>query len=278
MYHLPIVRTLIIALSIHCGQYNNAHADTFITTEDGTVVITNRPTRKQRSKGKRVGGGKRTKGKTCYLEDKRTGEMSLTTSPTRQQLRSSRIIWCKGEDKPQAKTSSSPAPRRSRKTKGTSKKRSLPKRADRFRPFVEGAAVQYKLPEALLWAFMKVESDFIPTAVSRVGAQGLMQLMPFTARDMGVEDPFDPEQNIYGAAKLISILMKRFHGELPLVISAYHAGGGAVTKKEGIPYAATSQYMTAVLNAYYRFMEAPPYQRSSSKDDSKTETKATLSP
>ena len=112
---------------------------------------------------------------------------------------------------------------------------SLPKRASAFKEYVQKASKLHNLPEALLWAFMKVESDFIPSAVSRVGAQGLMQLMPFTAKDMGVNDPFDPEQNIFGAAKLISILMKRFNGELPLVISAYHAGGGAVTKRRAFP-------------------------------------------
>ena len=251
-----------------------AAADDVYATQNGdTVTITNRPSRKQRARGHVFRDRQKFRGRSCFLENRHTGEKSLITSPTRAQLKRSRIIWCDeraqnstGSTSARSKKSAPQASNR-RLSKRTKRRRgdthTLPKRAERFRTFVEGAAKKYQLPEALLWAFMKVESSFIPTAVSRKGALGLMQLMPFTAQDMGVKDAFDPQQNIYGAAKLINMLMKRFKGELPLVISAYHAGGGAVTRREGIPYTETSQYMTSVLNAYYRYMKRPPYLKSS---------------
>ena len=256
---------LITSISPTLSESVRAEDDTYVITEGDTVLITNQPSRTQRRRGRKV-NPRRGALKSCYLENKKTGEQSLISAPTRAQLRRSRIIWCDRAEPPQSRhTRKSSSPRlTSRKTRAKRRagKRSLPKRAEAFREFVSGAARQHNLPEALLWAFMKVESDFIPTAVSRKGAQGLMQLMPLTAQDMGVADPFDPKQNIYGAAKLINILMRRFKRELPLVISAYHAGGGAVSRREGIPYTETSQYMTSVLNAYYRYMKAPPYLRS----------------
>lgn len=267
-WHRELMISFVLALSISSKSY----ADTYVTTEGDTIVITNQPSSKQRRQAKVINRAKKSQShlgaQTCYLENRKTKEKVLTTSPTLAQLKASRVIWCEERSAPSDST------RTSIKNEGRTKRtpsraavknshggRSLPKRADRFKGFVTSAAQKFDLPEALLWAFMKVESDFIPTAVSRKGAQGLMQLMPLTAKDMGVTDPFDPQQNIFGAAKLIGILMKRFNREIPLVISAYHAGGGAVTRREGIPYSETSQYMTSVLNAYYRYMKKPPYVR-----------------
>ena len=235
--------------------------------KNGTIVISSEPCQKKYSrKSKSL-----SKSQTCFLQDRKTLEQSLVSNPSRKQLNRSKVIWCKDKGQSHFKLEQDKKDHRSKSSRAKTSRRTgkrnnsgghnLPKRASAFKEYVQKAAKLYDLPEALLWAFMKVESDFIPSAVSRVGAQGLMQLMPFTAKDMGVNDPFNPEQNIFGAAKLISILMKRFNGELPLVISAYHAGGGAVTKKEGIPYTQTSQYMTSVLNAYYRYMKRPPYMK-----------------
>ena len=77
---------------------------------------------------------------------------------------------------------------------------------------------------------MRVESDFYPEAVSHKGAMGLMQLMPATARAMGVLDPFDPRQNILGGARFLRVLANRFGGDLVLTIAAYNAGEGAVAE------------------------------------------------
>ena len=275
--HLKRRSTLMPMTMLVMMMFNPSHesrADTYVTTEGDTIVITNQPDSKQKKRGRVINKSHREKrsrrDRTCYLENRETNEKVLTTNPSKRLLRNSHVIWCENSSsilesgqKSAGSNTGKGKPKRSLKNRnrGPSGGRLLPKRAARFKGFVSEAAKKYTLPEALLWAFMKVESDFVPTAVSRKGAQGLMQLMPLTAKDMGVTDPFDPQQNIFGAAKLIGILMKRFNRELPLVISAYHAGGGAVTRREGIPYSETSQYMTSVLNAYYRYMGNPPYVR-----------------
>jgi hypothetical protein len=127
-------------------------------------------------------------------------------------------------------------------------------------PVVKQAAGYYNLPEALIWAVMKIESGFYPNAVSSVGAQGLMQLMPGTARDMGVNDAFDPVQSIFGGARYLRLLANRFSGDLVLTLSGYHAGGGAVDKVGGIPYSQTAEYVRMVLNAYYAYQRQLPAQ------------------
>ena len=267
----PILLWSLVLCLIWGGALLNPsaiYADTYGTTEGDTIVITNQPTSKQKRKGRVINRSlpHQSSSRICFLENRKTKEKQLTTNPSKSHLKVSRIIWCEETPRKGSRREAPPSPTKQgritkRKKKTIGGGHSLPKRADQFKAFVTGAALKYKLPEALLWAFMKVESDFVPTAVSRKGAQGLMQLMPLTAKDMGVNNPFDAQQNIYGAAKLISILMKRFNRELPLVISAYHAGGGAVSRREGIPYSETSQYMTSVLNAYYRYMKKPPYVR-----------------
>lgn len=128
-------------------------------------------------------------------------------------------------------------------------------------PLVAGAAEYYQLPEALIWAVMKIESGFYPRAVSHVGAMGLMQLMPATAEEMGVTDPFDPKQSVFGGARYLRLLANRFSGDLVLTLSGYHAGGGAVDKVGGIPYTQTAEYVRMVLNAYYAYQKQLPASR-----------------
>lgn len=131
-------------------------------------------------------------------------------------------------------------------------------RAARFLPTVQRAAAHYGVPEALIWAVMKIESNFYPEVVSNKGAQGLMQLMPGTAKDLNVHDPFDPTQNIFGGTRYLRMLANRFGGDLVKTLSAYHAGGGAVSSAGGIPYEQTAEYVRLVLNAYYAYQKAPP--------------------
>lgn len=119
---------------------------------------------------------------------------------------------------------------------------------------IRQAAALYHMPEALVRAVIRVESDYNPRAVSRVGAAGLMQMMPATARGMGVTDSFDPRQNIFGGTRFLRVLANRFSGDLVLTIAAYHAGPGAVNKYKGIPpYRTTQSYVRMVLAQYYRF-------------------------
>lgn len=134
-------------------------------------------------------------------------------------------------------------------------------RARRYTAFVESAAAHYRLPEPLIWAVMRTESNFQPHVVSHRGAQGLMQLMPTTAEEMGVDDPFDPEQNIFGGARYLRILANKFDGDLVKTLSGYHAGGGAVSSVDGIPYTQTAEYVRRVLNSYYAYQKRLPTQR-----------------
>lgn len=113
----------------------------------------------------------------------------------------------------------------------------------------EQAAEKYNVPEELLKAVGKAESDFNSDAVSRCGAQGVMQLMPATAKELGVTDSFDAEQNIMGGAKYISGLLKKYDGNTKLALAAYNAGSGNVAKYGGIPpFTETQNYVKKVMN------------------------------
>jgi soluble lytic murein transglycosylase-like protein len=111
------------------------------------------------------------------------------------------------------------------------------------------AGAKYGVSPKLLAAVAKVESGYHPHAVSKVGAQGLMQLMPGTAKSLGVHDSFDPQQAIDGAAKLLAHNLKEFKS-VPLALAAYNAGGGAVHRYGGIPpFAETQAYVPKVQKA-----------------------------
>ncbi len=119
-------------------------------------------------------------------------------------------------------------------------------------PLIERAAAQTGLPAALIDAVIRTESGYRPRAVSRAGAKGLMQLMPGTARDVGVRDPFDPEQNIMGGARYLRRMFDRY-GSLRLAVAAYNAGPGNVDKHEGVPpFRETRRYVAVVMQRYQR--------------------------
>lgn len=112
-------------------------------------------------------------------------------------------------------------------------------------------AEHYGVDPKLVHAIISVESGWDPRAVSRKGAQGLMQLMPQTAARYGVRDVFDPLENIEGGARYLRDLLHEFNGDLRLALAAYNAGGEAVRHYRGIPpYPETQEYVRAVLAAY----------------------------
>ncbi len=123
--------------------------------------------------------------------------------------------------------------------------------AGKFTGPISAAAKRHELDPALLSAVVRQESGFQPRAISSAGAMGLMQLMPETARALGVRDPFDPAQNIDGGAKYLRGLIDRYHGRLDLALAAYNAGPGAVDRFGAVPpYPETQAYVKNILATY----------------------------
>ncbi|MGD9236812.1 MAG: lytic transglycosylase domain-containing protein [Desulfobacterales bacterium] len=122
------------------------------------------------------------------------------------------------------------------------------KERDRIEESIQQAAAKYSLPPGLIRAVIRAESNFQVDAVSRAGARGLMQLMPATARELGVTDSFDINQNIDGGAKYLRRMMDQFGGNIRKALAAYNAGPGTVIRYNGrVPYPETRQYVTRVL-------------------------------
>jgi hypothetical protein len=127
-------------------------------------------------------------------------------------------------------------------------------RLHRFDTFIRGAAQRYQLPESLVRAVIHTESNYYPHAVSRAGAMGLMQLMPKTADKLGVQDAFDPRQNVYGGSRYLRLLANRYGGDMVLVLAAYNAGAGNVEKYGGVPpFEETRAYVRSVLRRFYAY-------------------------
>ncbi|MGH8384378.1 MAG: lytic transglycosylase domain-containing protein [Pseudomonas sp.] len=125
------------------------------------------------------------------------------------------------------------------------------------RPYAEivaKAATDNELPAALLHAVIQAESRYNPSAVSPKGAGGLMQLMPDTARELGVKNVYDPKANIQGGARYLKRLMTMFDNDMALAVAAYNAGPQAVLSRGGVipPFAETQRYVPNVLNQYRR--------------------------
>ncbi|RKO68069.1 lytic transglycosylase domain-containing protein [Desulfofundulus salinus] len=120
---------------------------------------------------------------------------------------------------------------------------------------INDVAKKYGLEPALLKAVVKVESGFNPFALSPAGAQGLMQLMPATAAVLGVQNPWDPRENLEGGARYLKSLLERFGGNVNLALAAYNAGPGAVQRYGGVPpYRETQQYLQRVAAARHEFL------------------------
>lgn len=129
------------------------------------------------------------------------------------------------------------------------------------RELVREISLEHGLDPKLMDALVRVESGYNPSAVSRKGAMGLMQLMPATADRLGVRDPFDAEQNVRGGMREFSRLVNRYRGNLQFALAAYNAGEGAVSKYRGVPpYTETKNYVSRILSLY----TGKPYRLTSS--------------
>ncbi|MBW2282069.1 MAG: lytic transglycosylase domain-containing protein [Deltaproteobacteria bacterium] len=125
---------------------------------------------------------------------------------------------------------------------------------NRWDGVIAHASRDYRMDPALIKAVIHAESLFDAYAVSRAGARGLMQLMPATARSIGVDNAFDPWQNIRGGTRYLRYLMRRFEGNLELSLAAYNAGADTVLRYGGIPpYRETRRYVKRVLHFYRRY-------------------------
>lgn len=120
-------------------------------------------------------------------------------------------------------------------------------------------SVKQKLDPALVHAVIRAESNYNHLAVSHAKAEGLMQLIPATAKRFNVKDSFDPEQNITGGTKYLRWLFKRFNGDIRLTLAGYNAGEGNVDKYNGIPpFRETQNYVKKVMRFYREFKGLPP--------------------
>ena len=127
------------------------------------------------------------------------------------------------------------------------KQKSMPAGAAKYDAIFEEASRTYGVSKSLLIAVAKAESNFNPNDVSHAGASGIMQLMPGTAKSLGVKNVFDPYENIMGGAKLLRDNIRSF-GSVPLALAAYNAGPGAVKKYNGVPpYKETQNYVKKIM-------------------------------
>ena len=126
--------------------------------------------------------------------------------------------------------------------------------SNKYDDLITTAAKKYEISFSLLKALIKIESDFDPWAVSKVGAKGLMQIMPENLKALNINDPFDPRENIMGGTRYLKQLLERFKGEIPLALAAYNAGPRMVENYKRIPpFPETEDFVKKVMKYYTAF-------------------------
>jgi soluble lytic murein transglycosylase-like protein len=124
---------------------------------------------------------------------------------------------------------------------------------EKIEEMIREVSARYRVDPALVRAVIQTESNWNTSAVSRKGALGLMQLVPGTAQELGVNNAFDPKQNLDGGVRYLHSLLERYNGDLDKALAAYNAGPGAVDRAGGVPrYRETREYVQKVTDSYYR--------------------------
>ena len=124
-----------------------------------------------------------------------------------------------------------------------------------FHDIILEAAEEHDVDPALVKAIIMAESGYNPAAISKKGAIGLMQLMPATASDLGVEDLFNPEHNVNAGVRYLKRLLNQFEGDISLALAAYNAGSRKVKKFQGIPPYKSTQYYVKKVFEYYQYYQ-----------------------
>lgn len=146
--------------------------------------------------------------------------------------------------------------------------RRVPKKTSTYQSIIHEKATKYNIDPHLVRAIIKTESNWNERAISRKGAMGLMQLMPATASEMKVYDPFNPEENIEGGTKYLRYLLELFNGDLTLALAAYNAGPKAI-ERFGVtpPFPETIQYVNKVLSFYNGTLTHPLSEGSTIREE-----------
>jgi soluble lytic murein transglycosylase-like protein len=127
----------------------------------------------------------------------------------------------------------------------------------KYDTIIKAASEKFSMESSLIKAVIKAESGFDHTAVSSKGAQGLMQLMPGTAEDMEVDDPYNPEKNIFGGTKYLSKMMERYNNDVKLALAAYNAGPDKVDEYKDVPpFKETKTFIERVMKYYGQYQAA----------------------